>query len=374
MIIRNALTFQEDGSFPKRDIKIKQGRFSREGDGEVLDAEGLYAIPGLIDLHFHGCVGYDFCDGTPEALRAITRYQRAAGITAICPATMTYPEEKLAAICANAAAWNEDGAALVGIHLEGPFLSAAKKGAQNGAWLRDPDVSFFWRLQEKAAGKIRLLDIAPELPGATDLIRRVSGCVSVSLAHTEANYETAVRAFQSGACHVTHLYNAMPPFLHRSPGVVGAAIDTPQCRVELICDGVHVHPSVVRATFQMFGDDRVILISDSMMATGLPDGSYMLGGQPVSVHGNRCTLADGTIAGSASNLMECLRTAVLKMNVPLGSAVKAATVNPAKALGIFSTYGSLAIGKRADLLLLDPSLRLVQVVQGGRFVKEKITE
>lgn len=368
MIIQNAQVFSENGGFEKRDLYIEGGCFVETGAGEVLNAEGFYAVPGLIDLHFHGCAGHDFCEGTAEAIHAIAAYERAAGVTAICPATMTYPEEKLAAVCQAAAAWEGVGASLVGINLEGPFLSASKKGAQNGMWLHAPDAEFFLRLQEQAGGRIRLLAVAPELPGAMELIRKLRDEVVVSVAHTEANYETAVEAFESGARHVTHLYNAMPPFLHRAPGVVGAAMDAPQCRIELICDGIHVHPSVVRGTFRMFGDDRVILISDSMMATGLPDGEYSLGGQAVSVCGNQCTLADGTIAGSASNLMDCLRTAVLKMGIPLASAVKAATVNPAKELGIFPEYGSLAVGKRADLLLLDSQLRLVLVMQGGEKV------
>lgn len=366
MRICNAQVFSQEGAFQKRDLFLQNGSFAEPCEGEIFDAEGLYAIPGLIDLHFHGCAGYDFCDATAQSLDAISAYELSAGVTTICPAAMTYPEEKLAAICQNAAAWRGTGAALAGLQLEGPFLSEAKKGAQNGAWLQKPDAALILRLQEQAHGMIRLLAVAPELPGALSMIRVLRNEVVVSLAHTEADYETAVKAFESGAHQVTHLYNAMPPFLHRNPGVIGAAFDTPECRVELICDGIHVHPSVVRATFQMFGDDRVILISDSMMATGLPDGTYALGGQTVSVAGNRCTLADGTIAGSASNLMDCLRTAVQKMQIPLGSAVKAATVNPAKALGIFSECGSLDLGKRADLLLLDSDLRLVQVFQNGK--------
>ncbi len=266
-----------------RDLFLQNGSFAEPCEGEIFDAEGLYAIPGLIDLHFHGCAGYDFCDATAQSLDAISASGLSAGVTTICPAAMTYPEEKLAAICQNAAAWRGTGAAPAGLQLEGPFLSEAKKGAQNGAWLQKPDAALILRLQEQAHGMIRLLAVAPELPGALSMIRVLRNEVVVFFAHTEADYETAVKAFESGAHQVTHLYNAMPPFLHRNPGVIGAAFDTPECRVELICDGIHVHPSVVRATFQMFGDDRVILISDSMMATGLPDGTYALGGQTVFV-------------------------------------------------------------------------------------------
>ena len=212
------------------------------------------------------------------------------------------------------------------------------------------------------------MSVAPERPGALDFIQRVGERVCVSLAHTTADYETALAAFQAGARQVTHLYNAMPPFAHRAPGVVGAAFDTPECRVELICDGVHVHPSVVRATFRMFGPDRVTLISDTMRAAGMPDGDYTLGGQAVHVDGRRATLADGTLAGSSTDLMACMVTAV-EMGIPLHQAVKAAAVNPARAIGVYSRVGSLEPGKRANLVLLDRDLRVRGVIFRGRVVE-----
>ena len=179
----------------------------------------------------------------------------------------------------------------------------------------------------------------------------------------------AKEAYDRGARHATHLYNAMPPFSHRAPGVVGAACDSDHVRVELICDGVHLHPSTVRTTFKMFGDDRICLISDSMMATGLSDGDYSLGGQPVKVVGNLATLADGTIAGSATNLMDCMRTAVKKMGIPLGSAVKCAAVNTAKAIGIYDTYGSITPGKKANIVLLDQDLNMKYLIFKGELQK-----
>ena len=369
MRILNALVFRETGEFTPGEVGIQGGVFSDSAGGEVLDAQGCWALPGLIDLHFHGCMGHDFCDGTPAALKAIAAYQARCGVTAICPATMTFPEELLTRVCANAAGAvpAPDEAELLGIYLEGPFLAATKKGAQNAAWLQAPDPDLFLRLQRAAGGLIRLLALAPEEPGALELIDRLHSQVGIALGHTAADYDTALEAFRRGARQATHLYNAMPPFSHRAPGVVGAAADAPTCRAELIADGVHVHPSVVRATFRIFGDDRIILISDSMMATGLPDGAYELGGQPVQVRGSRCTLADGTIAGSATNLADCLRSAVA-MGIPLGSAVKCAAINPAKALGVFDRRGSIAPGKTADLLLLDRSLALRHVFLRGRLL------
>jgi N-acetylglucosamine-6-phosphate deacetylase len=368
MIIKNALVYTEDGSFTKQDIYLEGEYIVTTGQeqSEEYDAEGLYLIPGLTDLHFHGCVGYDFCDGTPEAIRAMAEYQAANGITTIAPATMTLDDERLTAIFKNAAAYpSERGAILTGIKMEGPYLSLAKKGAQNPKYLRRPDAAHFRRMQELSGGLIKILAIAPEEEGAMECIEELKDEVVISLAHTTADYATAWRAFQMGASHLTHLYNAMPAFSHRSPGVIGAAFDSEHVKVELICDGVHVDPSVVRATFKMFGEERIILISDSMMATGLKDGKYSLGGQDVTVTGNKATLADGTIAGSATNLMQCMRIAV-SFGIPLTTAINCAAVNPAKEIGIYDKYGSITPGKYANLVLLNKELEPVQVFLKGK--------
>lgn len=375
MIIKNAKVFMPAGKFEKKNIYIENDTFTEvsekneQADEVCLDASGLFAIPGLTDIHFHGCAGYDFCDGTEEAIQAIADYELANGITNIVPATMTYGEDKLTEIALAAKAHdNKEGAALLGINMEGPFISMAKKGAQNPAYIHTPDVDMFRRLQEVSGGLFKLVDIAPEEENSMEFIEALKDEVGISIAHTTADYETACQAFEKGARQVTHLYNAMPPFSHRAPGVIGAAYDHSHVRVELICDGIHIHPSVVRATFQLFSDDRVILISDSMMATGLEDGDYSLGGQAVKVTGPLATLSDGTIAGSATNLFNCLRTAVLKMNIPLESAVKAAAVNSAKAVNIYDHHGSIEKGKAADLLLLDKDLQLVHVIHNGKLV------
>lgn len=371
MRITGANVFDVQGGFLRRDLCTDGDLIAYgSGDGKVVEAEGCWLIPGLTDLHFHGCRGEDFSDGTAEGLQTIADYELSRGVTQICPAGMTLDRDALLKMCENARRHREtakSGATLSGVNLEGPFLSEAKKGAQNGAWLRDPDAGFFMELQTAAKGLVKLVSIAPERPGAVDFIERVGERVCVSIAHTTADYDTALSAFQAGARQVTHLYNAMPPFSHRAPGVVGAAFDTPECRVELICDGVHIHPSVVRATFKMFGPDRVILVSDTMRAAGMPDGDYTLGGQAVHVEGRTATLADGTLAGSATDLMDCLRTAV-RMGIPLADAVKAAAVNPARAIGIYSRVGSLEPGKRANLVLLDKNLELKAVVFRGEIV------
>lgn len=370
MIIRNGKIFQEEGTFTEGDLYLKGDLIAKEAEGEVIDATGLYVIPGLTDIHFHGCVGYDFCDGTQEAIEAIAEYQLKNGITAICPASMTLGEDRLTEIFAAAAAYKgEKGADLVGINMEGPFISMAKKGAQNGAYIHKPDVEMFERLQETAKGMIKLCDIAPEEDENLECIEKISDKVRVSIAHTTADYELAKMAFEKGASHVTHLYNAMPSYSHRSPGVIGAACDSENVMVELITDNVHSHPATVRTTFKMFGDDRIVMISDSMMACGLEDGQYTLGGQDVTVRGNLATLTElGNIAGSVTNLMDCIRTAVKEMEIPLESAVKCAAVNPAKAIRIYDKYGSLTVGKKANVVLLDESLDIKYVIKDGKIV------
>lgn len=378
MIIKNASVYTEDGRFLNKDIWIEKDHFvdcdEKVSDKTVMDAAGCYAIPGLTDIHFHGCVGHDFCDGTREAIDAMAAYEASAGVTNIVPATMTLGENTLLEICKTAKAYREEGlrekrARLCGINMEGPFVAASKKGAQNGAYIRTPDLQMFDRLNEASGFMVKLIAIAPEVEGAMEFIEKRHEEVVISLAHTATDYDTAVQAFEKGANHVTHLYNAMNPYTHRAPGLVGAAADTQKVEVELICDGVHIHPAAVRTTFKMFGDDRIILISDSMMATGLEDGDYSLGGQAVKVVGNLATLKDGTIAGSATNLMDCLRTAVLKMGIPLESAVKCAAVNPAKSVGIYDRYGSISPKKKANVVLLKKEdLSLRQVILEGQLL------
>lgn len=368
MVIKNLLVYQKDCIFRPGEIFINNDRFASEASGndEIIDGEGAYAIPGLTDLHFHGCVGYDFCDGTKEAISTIAEYEASQGITQICPSTMTLQEESLKSVCKAAAEYdNEKGAALCGINLEGPFVSKTKKGAQNEEYIQKPDTEMFHRLNRLSNGMIKLVALAPEEEGALEFIDAVKNDTIISLAHTTADYDTAMAAFQRGASHVTHLYNAMPPFLHRAPGVIGAAADTEKCRVELICDGIHIDPAVVRATFKLFTDDNIILISDSMMATGMPDGEYFLGGQQVKVSGKKAVLSDGTLAGSVMNLMDCVRS-VVSMGIPLETAVKCSAVNPAKEIGIYASYGSLETGKIANFVLLNRDLSIKEVYMNGK--------
>ncbi len=374
MRITGGQVFDLEQGFVSRDVCFDGEKLEQSSaDGKTYDASGCYVIPGLTDLHFHGCVGEDFSDATPDGLQKMADYELSRGVTQICPAGMTLGEDQLTRICENAAAHrakNPGGAELVGLHLEGPFLCKAKKGAQNEAFLHDPDPAMLHRLQQAAQGMVKLVTLAAEQPGALEFIRSAQeDGITVSLGHTTADYDTACAAYEAGARQATHLFNAMPPFTHRAPGVVGAAFDHPQVKVELISDGVHIHPSVVRAVFQLFGAGRVILISDSLRATGMPDGRYPFGGQEIEVHGNRATMADdpNTLAGSVSDLMACMRSAV-SFGIPLHDAVRAAAVNPAQVLGIFDRLGSLDVGKTANLAILDQNLNLKDVFFRGQLV------
>ena len=399
MIIKNVQVYTEEQKFVPGEIVVRGDRIAEvhtavekettgaeclekkvsenecsEDEEIVVDGEGAYAIPGLIDLHFHGCVGADVCDGTPEALKKIAQYEASIGVTAIAPATMTLPVEELEQILRNAAAYKKTQktggfeADLLGLNMEGPFISPVKKGAQDEKNIVPCNVEIAKRFLKASEGLVKFIGIAPEESSETvAFIKEMKDSVDISLAHTNADYDTAMAAFAAGANHAVHLYNAMPAFTHRAPGVIGAVADSKHVMAEIICDNVHIHPAVVRATFAMMGADRMILISDSMRATGMPDGTYTLGGLDVNVNGNRATLVDGgALAGSVTNLMDCMRTVVKVMDIPLETAVACATANPARSLGVYDTYGSISEGKKADIVLLDEDLALKMVIKDGQ--------
>ena len=376
MLITNVQVFTRDEGFVPGMLAVADGVIVPPEilgkEAEVLDGHGAYCLPGFIDLHFHGCVGYDVCDGTPEALQAIADYELSVGVTSICPATMTLPVKELETILQTAARFRvtqTSGAALVGLNMEGPFISTAKKGAQRGDCILPPDAAIFERLCRNADGLLKIMGLAPETGDASALLAAAAGKCTVSLAHTDAGYDCAAAAFDAGASHVTHLFNAMPALHHREPGVIAAAAEREWVTAEMICDGVHVHPAMVRMAYRMFGPERLILISDSIRATGLSDGSYSLGGQLVTVSGKHATLSDGTLAGSVTSLPDCVRAAVREMGIPLETAVVCATIHPAKRLGIDRRVGSLEPGKQADLLLWDGSLNQIAVMQRGVWVR-----
>lgn len=376
MIIKNGQVFNSNGRFIPADVELAGDRIVKvapagtlHGD-EELDAAGKYVTPGFVDIHIHGAAGSDFCDGmdgSDKYVRAMQKYLGSQGVTSFLGTTMAFSEEILDRIFDTARPiFGQEGygAVLRGVNMEGPFFNKAKKGAQAEEYIIDPDWEMFQRLWERSGHNIRLVDVAPELPGALEFAQKASKLCTVSIAHTCATYEEATAAFANGFTHTTHLFNAMPAFTHRAPGVVGAASDFAE-HIEMICDGIHLNPSVVRAVFNMFGPDRVCIISDAMQACGMPNGEYSLGGQKVFMTDGLATLADGTIAGSATCQAEGFRRAV-KFGVPLESALKAATINPARAAGLDDEVGSIAVGKRADVLVLGADLHPEHIFIGGK--------
>ncbi len=372
MQIINGLVFCDDHALRPMDVYAEGDRITSAPAGEALDASGCIVAPGFVDCHIHGAHRHDFCEATQEAHAGVAAYLASVGVTSYLGTTMAMEKDALRTMLKSAADFMDAPpakcAVMRGINLEGPFASREKKGAMREDLLLTPDLDFLEELNAVSGGRIVFADVAPELPGGLDFVREASKRHMVSLHHTTADYDLAKAAFEAGATHVTHLYNAMSPFSHRAPGLIGAAMDFAE-HVELISDGIHCHPAAVRAAFRMFGDDRICLISDAMMACGMPNGEYELGGQQVTVKDGLATLASGTIAGSATPLTECFRRAVKSFGIPLVAALKAATVNPARAIGMAEEIGSISPGKRADFTILDQeTLAVRHCVIGGELV------
>lgn len=367
MLIKNAMVFVGK-SFVNADILFDEkirAIGTLEGTADI-DAQGAYVIPGLVDIHTHGAMGEDFSDGNAEGMQPMADYYAAHGVTSFLATTMTLKEETLTPAMHVIRDFQRNGGAkCAGIHLEGPFLGYAKRGAQAAENLHAPDTALFDRLNAASGGKVKLVTVACEEPGAMDFIAHVSKTAAVSLGHTSCHYDQAMEAFARGASHATHLFNGMDGLHHRKPGIVAAAMDA-GASVELICDGLHIHPAVIRLVHKLYGD-KLNLISDSLRCAGMPDGDYELGGQPITVKNGKATLTGtDTLAGSSISLLDALRN-VVRFGLPLADAVYAASTAPAEAARL-DEIGSLQIGKCADLLLLDRDLALKAVFVDGKRV------
>lgn len=364
-----------DGRFARGGFSVENGRFAHvleDVPGPAEDLDGALVIPGLVDIHVHGCAGADFSDGDYAGLVRMARYLARRGVTSFAPASMTLPYDALdKAFHAAARLRREglaDGARLMGIQMEGPFLSREKRGSQNPAYLRLPDWDRFLRLYDAAEGLLRIVDVAPELPGAVEFTCRASEKCRVSVAHTAAGYDQAAAVFDAGATHLTHLFNAMSGIHHRHPGPIGAASERENVTAELICDGIHVHPSAVRMAFRLF-PGRICLISDALRCCGMADGSYSLGGQEILLSGGVARLTGGAIAGSAADLYQCMRRAV-SFGIPREQAVWAATALPARVIGRESETGAIADGRAADFVICGGELEPEAVYLGGKRLEQ----
>lgn len=370
MLFYNAEIFTPQG-FVTGAFSVENGRFGQIvpglTDADGIDLGGRRVIPGLVDVHTHGNSGADFSDGDGEGLVKMANYLAENGVTSFAPASMTLPYDVLEQAFRTAADYHRKPhpgcARLMGIQMEGPFFSEKKKGAQNGAYLKKPDYVAFTKLYEVSEGLLRIVDVAAELDGAAEFAAQAAKLCTVSIAHTDCSYEQAAAVFAAGARHLTHLYNGMPGIHHRKPGPIGAGSERPDVIAELICDGQHVHESAVRMAFRLF-PDRVCLVSDSLRCCGMPDGKYQLGGQDVFLKDNLARLADGTIAGSATNLYLCMQKAI-SFGIPVETAIRAATIIPARQIGREAQIGSIEPGKLADFVVCDNALYARQVYLGG---------
>lgn len=375
MLIKNARYYDGDFNISFADIRIEGDTITEigknlTGDKNIFDATGCTVIPGLIDVHIHGCHGADTSDASVSSLTHMSRFLASRGITSFIPTAISDTAENqqnMARALDKASSMPLTGARILGFRAEGSFLSPEKPGTHNVLYLRKPDIDEVLKLNEAAGGKLRIIDVAPELDNdfafTEEAVKR--GFI-ISLGHSNADYDTAMEAYRHGMTDTTHLFNAMSPFLHRSPGVVGAAFDTPLSPFcEIIADGHHVHPAVVRTAVKIIGKDRLVLISDGSPAVGMPDGNYKIGNVDIKVIEGVARCESGALAGSTVTVADCLFR-ITKMGIPFADALRAATINPARLIGADQKIGSIEVGKKGDIIALDSDNGVKRVIIGGK--------
>ncbi|TFH59065.1 N-acetylglucosamine-6-phosphate deacetylase [Peribacillus frigoritolerans] len=388
-IINNLMVHSEKETYKNGYIKVVDGKIAEVGpasqykhddDAKVITLSPDYqVIPGAIDIHIHGASNSDAMDATHDALSTMAKTLPKEGTTSFLATTMTQSTQAIESALLNAGKYIEnqtqEHAEIVGIHLEGPFISPARKGAQPEDYIVDPDVTLFKRWQEMAENQIKLVTLAPEQPNGLDLAAHLRGTgVVASIGHSDATYDQIDEAIQAGTTHVTHLYNGMRGLHHREPGVLGAAYLRDELYVELIADGIHCRPEMIKLAYNQITSERMILITDSLRAKWLEKGTYDLGGQPVNVDETKATLSDGTLAGSILKMNDAIKNTMEYTDCSMTDIIKMTAENPAKQLRIFDRKGSIQVGKDADLVILNDRLDVEMTFCRGNlaFKKENV--
>jgi N-acetylglucosamine-6-phosphate deacetylase len=391
-ILTNLKIYGETGTIQNGYILIEENRIGEIGSMDELDIEisrmevfdfdqsGYCCIPGMIDLHIHGVAGADTMDGTLDALMTMAMHLPQEGTTGFLATTITQSVPQIEQALQNVATHIDqvnatENAEILGVHLEGPFISPKRAGAQPLHAILDPDVELFQRWQQMAGGHIRLVTLAPEREGGLELTRALAGTgVIASIGHSDATYEEVMEGIRAGITHVTHLFNGMRGLHHREPGVAGAALLHDELYAEVIADGIHVHPKMVKLAYEKKGRERLILITDAMRAKCLGSGVYDLGQQQVIVTEDRATLADGTLAGSILLMRDAMLNMISFADCTLEDVIHLTSVNPAKELGIFNRKGSIARGKDADLVVLNQNYEVVMTFCRGNMAYSSLNK